>query len=92
MRVVDSFVEGLSSKLTPVVGWTNLQAMAQVLNLVPSMQHHLRDRHPSGAGFEFKAGLQFMTRDGGNAVHVLFDHGKMKVGIGDLLIGQWMTL
>ncbi len=84
MRALDSWKEGLSEKLTPVVGWVNLQAMAQVLNLVPSMRHHLRDRHPSGATFEFEAGIQFMTRDHGNAVHVRFGRGRMMVGFGRL--------
>ena len=80
----ESIRSQMTERLTSHLGWANLQAMAQVLNWVPSMRHHLRDRHPVGKPFVFKAGFCFLTANGQNAVHIRFDHGRAKVGFGPL--------
>jgi hypothetical protein len=47
--------EWIQCQVTPAIIKTKLQDMALILNYKPSMRHHLRDVHPQGTPFVFRA-------------------------------------
>lgn len=59
-----------------------LVALAAVLNLKPSMRHHLKDVHPLAGPVTFDATIQWVTWDGQSGVHAVFKGGRMWVGSG----------
>lgn len=71
--------ERLTSALTPAIVRAKLVALAAALELRPSLRHHLRDVHASGARVAFDATIEFVTADGRDGAHVIFGDGHMRV-------------
>ena len=69
----------LTTALTPTLVRTKLTALAAALELKPSLRHHLRDVHPTGARFAFEATIEFVTRDRRTGAHAVFHNGHMRV-------------
>jgi hypothetical protein len=69
---------------TPAVVYAELQALAALLRLKPTMRHHLVAKHPAGLTAPWNAGLQFSTRDEAINLHIEFKNGGVSVGFGKL--------
>ncbi|MBW2524445.1 MAG: formate acetyltransferase [Deltaproteobacteria bacterium] len=69
----------LLDQITPTMVVAKLRAMAAMLELKPSLRHHLRDLDPIAGSHAFTATIEFVTWDGRTGAHARFANGKMQV-------------
>ena len=71
-------------RLTLPLVRTKLGLVAGMLNMRPSLRHHLTDTLPTGEEVIFEARMQWTTWDRQKGVHAVFGGGRMRVGFGTL--------
>ncbi len=84
MNQWDRVLSFTMERLTLPVVRAKLGMVAAMLNLKPSLRHHLADTLPSGEEVVFEARIQWTTWDRKRGVHAVFGGGRMRVGFGTL--------
>ena len=72
----------LRDRLTPTEVLWRMRAIGWMLQIKPSLRHHLRDTHPVGDEQVFDGTFQFSTWDDSVSTHMAFRDGKVRAGKG----------